>query len=205
MTDIAIPEDTARSRLAPTAPKGDALDDVATVGERIEAFWEKYPEGSILTEVESEQAGEYVVFTVRAFIRRKGESERPDTTAHATRGSYDPEPIVAQFPQETAETSAISRALRNLGILAVPRPAAPVPAPVAAPTGAPRPPAPSALSAVALGRQMHELTQVDLARAMREAGHPWTQAIVSKVERDKRAVTDAEAETLSKLIGYRAP
>lgn len=205
MTDIELPIDTTPSRLTKPAPKGDSLDDVATAGERIEAFWERYPDGSILTEIEPHHNNEMLVsiYTVRAFVRKNGDAERPDATAHATRSTADPDAITAQFPQETAETSAISRALRNLGILAVSRPAQPAPAP--APVAPVAPAEPSAQSAVALARQMHAMTQVDLAKAMRETGHPWTQAVVSKVERDKRALTDAEAETLSKLIGYRAP
>lgn len=202
MTDITLPEDTTPSRLAKSAPKGDSLDDVATAGERIVAFWEKYPDGSILTEVESTDYLPHREYTVRAFIRKNGDADGPDSTAHATRTTADPDPITAQFPQETAETSAISRALRNLGILAVSRPAQPAPAP--APVVPVARAEPSAQSAVALARRMHAMTQVDLAKAMREAGHPWTHALVSRIERDKRALTDAEAETLSKLIGYRA-
>lgn len=117
---LELPEDTRKSRLN-RAPKQEPLDDVATAGERIEAFWKKHPDGSILTEVETERAGQFATYTVRAFIRRNGDSDRPDATAHATRSSADPDEITAAFPQETAETSAVSRALRNLGILAVPK------------------------------------------------------------------------------------
>ena len=212
MTDIAIPQDTAKSRLAKPAPKTDGLDDVATAGERIEAFWQKYPDGSILTEIEERTVTTaehlpYSVYTARGFVRKNADAESPDATAHATRSEADPDPITAAYAQETAETSAVSRALRNLGILAVSRPAppAPAPAPAPAPVAPVAPAEPSAQSAVALARQMHAMTQVDLAKAMREAGHPWTQAVVSRIERDKRAVTDAEAASLADLIGYRAP
>lgn len=118
--DIEIPEDKRKSRL-PRAPKVEPLDDFATAGQRIEMFWRKYPDGSILTEIESESAGAFSVFTARAFVRKDGDSDRPDATAHATRAGYESDDVAAQFPQETAETSAVSRALRNLGILAVPK------------------------------------------------------------------------------------
>ncbi len=131
MTDIELPEDTRKSRLN-RVPKPDTLDDVATAGDRIEAFWKKHENGSILTEVESREVqvgarrpdswGEMAtVYTARVFVRKNAESENPDTTAHATRSTADPDEVTAAFPQETAETSAVSRALRNLGILAVPK------------------------------------------------------------------------------------
>lgn len=120
MTDIELPEDTRKSRLN-RAPKPDTLDDVATAGDRIEAFWKKHELGSILTEIEQRDVGEATVFTARVFVRKNADSENPDTTAHATRSTADPDEVTAAFPQETAETSAVSRALRNLGILAVPK------------------------------------------------------------------------------------
>lgn len=117
---IALPDDTQKSRLHKT-PKSEGSDDVASVGERIVEFRRKHPEGSILTEIEHRLDNGEVVYTARAFVRKISDSDRPDATAHATRSSLDADEVTAMYPQETAETSAISRALRNLGILAVPK------------------------------------------------------------------------------------
>lgn len=208
MTDITLPEDTTPSRLAKSAPKGDALDDVATAGERIEAFWERYPDGSILTEIEPHHNAEILVsiYTVRAFVRKNGDAERPDATAHATRSTADPDAITAQFPQETAETSAISRALRNLGILAVSRPAPPAAPPAdTAPAPAERAPSTTTPTSLATARQASGMTQNELMQRMRVAGQSWTQATVSKIERGKRAITADEAKVLASILPSFAP
>ena len=196
MTDIVVPEDTAKSRLARPV-KTEAPEDVATAGERIEAFWARYPEGSILTEVEVREVVTaeilpYSVFTVRAFVRKDASAERPDTTGHATRSEADPDPITAAFAQETAETSAVSRALKNLGILAVAR----------KPDATPPTPTPLATSDLRKARRAADLNQAQLARAMGHRGFPWTQATVSKIERGHRAVADDEAPALRELVGY---
>lgn len=203
VADLELPTDSSRSRL--TRPqKLEASEDVATAGERIALFWEKYPEGSILTEIEAQTARTeddkpFTVYTARAFIRRDADAESPSATAHATRSETDPDPVTAAFAQETAETSAVSRALKNVGILPVARkPAEPDAAP---PTLAPKPRAERS-SEVADARRAAGLTQLDLAKAMRAAGISWTQAVVSKVERGNRAVTAEEGAQLAKLIGY---
>lgn len=202
IAEITLPEAQGKSRIH-KAPRPEAPEDAATAGERIEAFWEKYPDGSILTEIESREVtvgdtAPYSVYTARVFVRRHADAESPDATAHATRSGADPDEVTAAFPQETAETSAVSRALRNLGILAVPR----------KPTATAPEPAPAAKQQkvdgdVAGARRATGLTQADLATQMREAGFPWTQAVVSKVERGHRAVTDPEATALATLIGYQ--
>lgn len=127
--DIDFPEDTRKSRLTRT-PRTEDPEDFARAVDRIAAFWRKHPAGNILTEIEAreihtEEHLPYFVFTARAFVRKDATAEAPDTTAHATRSEADPDHITAQFAQETAETAAISRALRNLGILAKPRRAKP--------------------------------------------------------------------------------
>lgn len=189
LSAYGIPVDTSKSRLhKPVKP--EPLDDVATVGERIEAFWERYPDGNILTEIETRviettEHLPYSVYTARVFVRKNADAESPDTTAHATRSEADPDPITAQFAQETAETSAVSRALRNLGILATPK--KPTPAPVATPTP---------VSALAVAREWAGMSQKKLATDMRDAGFSWTQATVSKIERGTRALADDEAEAL---------
>lgn len=197
--EVILPEDTTKSRLQRPTPKPDT-DDVATAGERIEAFWEKYPDGSILTEVETrEVSGQYPysVYTVRAFIRKNGDADGPDSTAHATRSENDPDPVTAQYAQETAETSAISRALRYIGILATPRkPAVEPPAPAAAPAVS-KPPHP-----LKTARESASLSQKELAIAMSLIGCPWTQATVSKIERGTRALAADEAREVSLITGY---
>ena len=118
--DIPFPEDTRKSRLN-RKPKADAPDEVATAEQRIKAFWRLHPDGNILTEIETREVRTdellpYFVHTARAFVRKNADSDTPDATAHATRSDNDPDEITAAFPQETAETSAIARAIRNLGI-----------------------------------------------------------------------------------------
>lgn len=123
--DFELPKSSQRSKLD-RAPKSDEADDVTTAADRIAAFWRKYPNGSILTEVESTRIDTvdhlpYFTHTVRAFVRKDGTASLPDATAHATRSDSDPDPVTAAYPQETAETAAVSRALRNAGILTKPR------------------------------------------------------------------------------------
>lgn len=194
--DIEYPTDDRKSRLARPA-RSESPEDVTTAPERIDAFWAKHPDGSIMTEVETtvvEAAGviPYLVFTVRAYVRRHAEDSLPAATAHATRGQNDEDELVRQFPQETAETAAVSRALRNAGILT----SSTKPAPPAAP----EPPAVD-VSSVAVAREKAGLSQKQLAEKMRGEGVAWSQAVVSKVERGGRALKDSEAAVLSKLIG----
>lgn len=203
-TELELPTDTAPSRLH-RPPKNETPDDVATAGERIEAFWERYPEGSILTEVESREVVTaenlpYSVYTVRAFVRRNSTDADPSSTAHATRSEADPDPVTAAFPQETAETSAVSRALKMIGILATTKKPDAAPAP-AVPVSEPDLPSRES-EGVGAARRAAELTQVELAQGMRGEGFPWTQAVVSKVERGTRSVAPAEAVALAGLIGY---
>lgn len=120
LEDITIPTDTSKSRLNKPA-RSEMPDDVATAGDRIEAFWKKHEGGSILTDIEHREVDNATVYTARVFVRKDSSSPEPDATAHATRSNADSDEVTAAFPQETAETSAVSRALRNLGILAVPK------------------------------------------------------------------------------------
>ncbi len=119
-----LPVDTKKSRLQKPVRAADTLDDVATAGERIEAFWKKHPTGRILTAVEKSWDVEGATYyTMRAEVFRDEDTDvdEPHAMAYATRNTGDPDEVTAAFPQETAETSAVSRALRNLGILAVPK------------------------------------------------------------------------------------
>lgn len=200
MSNIELPEDNRRSKLQRT-PKPDTFDDVATAMERVEAFWAKYPEGSILPEVESRviddgQSLPFQVFTVRAYVRKNSESERPDAVAHATRGENDEDELVRLRPQESAETSAISRAIRNLGILATPTRTT-APADISAPQSD------AEIGAnVTAARERSETSQRDLAAAMTGRGFKWSQATVSQVEKGSRPLRFNEAQHLADLIGF---
>lgn len=195
--DIEFPEDDRKSRIN-RPPKSEAPDDFASAADRIAAFWEKHPDGSILPEIDHVVVDDgerlpYRVYTVRAFIRKNSESDRPDAIAHATRGENDEDEVTRAFPQETAETSAISRALRNLGILPHGKEAA-----ITAPTAAPL----AKDSSLAVAREAAGMSQKRLAEAMREAGIGWSQGVVSKVESGRRELKDDEAAALAKLIGF---
>lgn len=199
VTEIELPESTEKNRLV-RPPKSEAPDDFASAADRIAAFWEKYPEGSILPEVEETRIDDgqslpYRSYTVRAFIRKNSESESPDAIAHATRDEADDDEVTAAFPQETAETSAVSRALRYLGILPHGKTAATAPPPA---VEEPRD------NTIAAAREAAGMSQRKLAEAMRAAGIPWSQAVVSKVEKGTRALKDAEAAKLAELIGFSA-
>lgn len=200
MSNIELPEDNRRSKLQRT-PKPDTFDDVATAMERVEAFWAKYPEGSILPEVESRviddgQSLPFQVFTVRAYVRKNSESERPDAVAHATRGENDEDELVRLRPQESAETSAISRAIRNLGILATP-------IKTTAPAAISAPQSDAEIGAsVTSARERSETSQRDLAAEMTARGFKWSQATVSQVEKGSRPLRFNEAQHLADLIGF---
>lgn len=206
---IVLPEDGRRSRLQRT-PKPDTLDDVATAMERVEAFWAKYPEGSILPEIEvrtisedvmeigwdKPRSVEYQIYIARAYVRKNSESERPDAVAHATRGENDEDELVRLRPQESAETSAISRAIRNLGILATPTK-------TVAPAAISAPQSDSEIGAdVAAARERSEMSQRDLAAAMTSHWFKWSQATVSQVENGTRPLRLGEAQHLAELIGF---
>lgn len=198
--EIVLPEDSRKSRLQRLA-KVETVEDVATATERIEAFWAKYPEGSILPEVDTRivddgQSLPYPVFTVRAYVRKHSESERPDAVAHATRGENDEDELVRLRPQESAETAAISRAIRNLGILGTPTKTSP-----AAAISAPQ--SDEAIGAdVTAARERSELSQRDLASGMTGRGFKWSQATVSQVEKGTRPLRFNEAQHLAELIGF---
>lgn len=197
--DIEFPTDDRQSRIN-RPPKSEAPDDFASAADRIAAFWEKYPEGSILPEVEETTVDDgqrvpYRSYTVRAFIRKHSDSERPDAIAHATRDEADEDEVTRAFPQETAETSAISRALRNLGILPHGKPAVTAPRTAAEAM-------PTVLPPLAAARKAKAWSQKTLSTAMVQRGHDWTQATVSKVENGHRALQDDEVASLVELIGY---
>lgn len=98
-------------------PKTDHLFDpsrYATVAERIALFRHAYPEGRIVTELV--QRDERSV-TFRADVFRDGTDSRPAATGWATEREGDGD-INTVACLENSETSAIGRALANLGYTA---------------------------------------------------------------------------------------
>lgn len=104
------------------------MDDYETVDSRIHRFWEKYPDGRIVThleEIKIDDAGRTLACIVRTEIfkhdpgdvvaeQRRG---RPDATGYAEESvatSTAPKGSLV----ETCETSSIGRALANLGFSA---------------------------------------------------------------------------------------
>lgn len=132
---IVVPEDTSKSRLARVEPKPEAaVDDLIRADDRLATFWRKYPDGQIDTRVLSVEVDEgesiemfsgppivhtpgSTVYTVRAEVYKHADDAAPSAVAHATRGTDDRNDVTAARAQETAETAAVSRALRFMGIL----------------------------------------------------------------------------------------
>jgi hypothetical protein len=90
------------------------LDDYAPVADRIVVFYEKYPAGRIVTELIGNSERE-VVF--KALVYRVNDDSQPAATGWASERVGDGE-INAVACLENTETSAIGRALANLGLTA---------------------------------------------------------------------------------------
>lgn len=91
------------------------LDDYEPVEERLEKFWADHPEGRIVTEMLPAPEGQWVV---KAFVYRKLMADGfADATGHAQEviGSSA---VNKTSALENCETSAIGRALANLGYAA---------------------------------------------------------------------------------------
>ena len=86
----------------------------APVAARVELFYERYPNGRILTEL-VERTEQEIVF--RAAVYRAAEDREPAATGWAAERIGDGE-VNAVACLENTETSAIGRALANLGFLA---------------------------------------------------------------------------------------
>lgn len=98
-------------------PKSDLLYDVgeyAPVADRITMFYARYPTGRILTRLLSRTRYE---ITVQAFVFRSLDEQRPSATGLASEriGDGDVNTVACL---ENTETSAIGRALANLGLTA---------------------------------------------------------------------------------------
>jgi hypothetical protein len=98
-------------------PKSDLLYDVgeyAPVADRITMFYARYPTGRILTRLLSRTRYE---ITVQAFVFRSLDEQRPSATGLASERIGDGD-INTVACLENTETSAIGRALANLGLTA---------------------------------------------------------------------------------------
>lgn len=108
-------------------------DDYTSAEDRIRGFRRLYPEGRIETSL-SVMGGKEgwdiptgpVQITVTARVFRDEDAQHPSAMAHATRRSDAADDVTAEFTQEVAETAAISRALRNMGIITGREPRRPV-------------------------------------------------------------------------------
>jgi hypothetical protein len=88
--------------------------DYALVADRISMFYERYPRGRIVTQLVSRTDAEV---TFRAAVYRESEDREPSATGWASERQGDGEiNLVACL--ENTETSAIGRALANLGFTA---------------------------------------------------------------------------------------
>src|SRR5438445_1068582 len=90
------------------------LSDYALVADRITLFYERYPTGRIVTHLHSRTARE---ITFRTLVFRSAEDAAPAATGWASERIGDGE-INEVACLENTETSAIGRALANLGFTA---------------------------------------------------------------------------------------
>jgi len=91
--------------------KKDVLKDYITVNERIMKFYERYPDGRIVTEIKSWSEGRIIM---QATIYRDHDTEKPLAIGHA----YEQEGstyINKTSALENCETSAVGRALALAG------------------------------------------------------------------------------------------
>jgi hypothetical protein len=115
------------------------LDDYQPVEDRLREFWEKNSEGRVTTELvtpNAAQPGDVIIFRCEVYrlppvqtITVQGETAFPDATGYAhqrilesppAKRNGDPNYDAPEWssPWEVAETSAIGRALANLGYAA---------------------------------------------------------------------------------------
>jgi hypothetical protein len=92
----------------------DDLSDYALVADRITLFYERYPDGRIVTELHSRVDRE---ITFRALVYRSAAEALPAATGWASERENDGE-INRVACLENTETSAVGRALANLGFTA---------------------------------------------------------------------------------------
>ncbi|HKP14268.1 MAG TPA: hypothetical protein VJZ91_19260, partial [Blastocatellia bacterium] len=96
-----------------TSMKTGAFQDYVTVAERIEKFYERYPEGRLITHIVEHDA-ERGFILMRAEVYRNADDATPTATGHAyelkTEGYVQRTSYI-----EVCETSAIGRALAMAG------------------------------------------------------------------------------------------
>ena len=93
---------------------GESFSDYALVSDRITLFYLRYPAGRIVTELHSRSESE---ITFRALVFRDADDRQPAATGWASERQGDGE-INRVACLENTETSAIGRALANLGFTA---------------------------------------------------------------------------------------
>jgi len=91
------------------------LDEYETVQERIAKFYQKFPEGRIVTELASDPAN-WERCRYKAALFRSFEDASPLATGHAVEAVDDAKSAVNKaYHEENCESSAIGRALANAG------------------------------------------------------------------------------------------
>jgi hypothetical protein len=108
------PSNAPRILAMPKAENGYDLERYAPVARRITLFYERYPAGRIITSL-VERDARSVIF--RACVYRTAEEARPASTGWALEREGDGD-VNAVACLENTETSAIGRALANLGFTA---------------------------------------------------------------------------------------
>jgi hypothetical protein len=89
------------------------LEDYIPVQERINRFWEDHPDGRIVTQLASDP-GDFEICRYRAEVYRSLDDERPAAIGHAFERAGQGMANQTSH-EENCETSAIGRALANLG------------------------------------------------------------------------------------------
>ena len=90
------------------------LEDYAPVADRIELFYSQHPYGRITTRLVSRENRETIV---KAFVYRNSDDTLPSATGYAAEREGDGE-VNTVACLENTETSAVGRALANLGLTA---------------------------------------------------------------------------------------
>lgn len=126
--DVELPSDDRPSRLARGASRPTSTDenpdDIRNVDRKVREFRVMHPLGQIKSEPVAEytrvgQPDKPDTWTFRASVWReyKAGSVVPDSVAHCTiTGNPDGDELTDRYPQQSAETIAIGRALRFLAV-----------------------------------------------------------------------------------------